>query len=193
MCNMEDQMDATESKLVEQLKKLAEDEKRAEEGRHVRKQMEANASKDGSKRGRLEGDLQEMKARIEELKVKVESFEGQQVAYEEELDENDERYEAAVERVSVLELEANSVSNVLKSQENSEIETTKRSEAGMTEIEKLSKRFQESEELALQFETDAQSLEEETDKLDEELIGKKELFAKTQLETQAAVNEINDM
>merc|ERR1719498_1797655 len=69
MCQMEDQMDATESKLVEQLKKLAEDEKRAEEGRHVKKQMEANASKDGSKRGRLDGDLQEMKARIEELKV----------------------------------------------------------------------------------------------------------------------------
>jgi len=193
ICKIEDDMDATESKLVEQLRKLTEDEKKTEEGRHVQKQLEAAASKDGTKVGRMQIELDEMKARIGELKVKIESFDGQQCEAEEGLDECDERLEAAIERVGELEVESTSISNVLKSSQNLDIETERRTATGSTEIEKLSAKYAEVEKAALEFEGQMAALEEETDAADEALSAIKTQFTDTQQAIQSAVNEIADM
>jgi len=193
LCKLEDEVDAIESKLLASTGKLTETEKTGEERRHAKNQLEANHAKDGSKRSRLEKELEDMKARGAGLTEKIAAIAAEHVQYEEQLDEHEEKYETHEEKVKELESETTSVSNVLRSAETAEAETARRSEQGMSEIEKLSLKYQDVEKAAIAFEEQAQAGEEKVDELEAELAGLKEKHAKTLLDIQAAVNEINDM
>jgi len=193
LATMEEELDEMEKKLVANIASFGGAEKVAEEGRHAKNQMEANAAKDGSKRSRLQAELDEMKAQTAVLVEKIKTVMAESVAIEEQLDENDERCEMAEDQTKGLEVEATSVSNVLRSNETSEAASARRAEEGMSEIDKLSLKYADVEKVALELEAETASLEEQTEEADVELAGLKQKHQDTLREIQLAVNEINDM
>lgn len=193
IATMEEQLDDMEKKLVELTGSLSSTEKTTEEGRHAKNQLEANASKDVKKKGRMSGELEVMQARSIEIAAKLEELTNECVVYEEQLDECDEKYEEHEEKVKSLEVESTSICNIVKSSENAEADTVKRYGEGMSAIEILSLKYEEAERDALAHEEKNVELEAELEKIEEELTAVKEKHAETVLHIQSCVNEINDM
>lgn len=190
---MEEDLDDLEKKLIELTGSLSSTEKTTEEGRHARNQLEANAAKDVSKKGRMASELATMQARSAEIATKLEELVNECVVYEEQLDEYDEKYEESEEKVKALEVESTSIVNIVKSSENAESDTVRRCSEGVSMVDQLSLKYEEAEREALAHEERNGQLDEALEKIEEELAAVKEKHAETKLHIQSCVNEINDM
>lgn len=190
---MEEELDDLEKKLAELIGSLSTTEKATEEGRHAHNQLEANATKDSCKKGRMTSELDVMIARSAEIAAKLEELVNECVIYEEQLDECDERYEEHEEKVKVLETESTNICNIVKSSSNAEADTLRRCGEGMSVIEVLSAKYKDAEGEALAHEERNVELETELEKIEEELAAVKEKHVETLQHIQSCVNEINDM
>ena len=193
LVKMEEELEDSQKKLLELTGELAGVEKTAEEGRHVKNQLEAAATKAGSKSGRLASELEVMNARVADIKTQLEALVAECVVYEEQLDEYDEKYEEHEEKVKVLELESTSICNIVKSSENAEADTQRRCGEGVSEIDRLSLKYEDMEREAAAHEEKNGELEQQLEQVEEELTAIKEKHAETVLHIQSCVNEINDM
>lgn len=190
---MEEELDELETKLTELTASLAGTEKSTEESRHAKNQLEANASKDLSKKGRMASELEVCQARSAEIAAQLEAIVAECLIHEEHLDECDERYEEHEEKVKGLETESTSICNIVKSQLNAEADTVRKLGEGGTVIDVLSLKYKDTETEALGHEERNAELEAELEKIEEELAAIKEKHAETVLHVQSCVNEINDM
>lgn len=193
LAKMEEDLDDSEKKLIELNIELTGVEKTTEEGRHVKNQLEAAATKAGSKQGRLASELEVMTARVVEIKSTLEGLVNECMVYEEQLDDYDEKYEESEEKVKVLELESTSICNIVKSSENAEADTGRRVGEGISVIDVLSLKYEDAEREAAAHEEKNGELEQQLEQVEEELTAIKEKHAETVLHIQSCVNEINDM
>lgn len=189
----EEELDDLGKKLEDLISQLATIEKTTEEGRHAKNQLEANATKDSSKKARMTTELESMKARSAEAASKLEELVSESLVYEEQLDEYDEKYEESEEKVKSLEVDSTSIVNIVKSSENAEADTRRKLGEGLSFIDNLSLKYEEAEREALSHEERNGELEQALEKVEEELTAIKEKHAETMLHIQSCVNEINDM
>jgi len=193
LAKMEEDVDDMEKKLIELTGELGGVEKTTEEGRHVQKQLEASATKSLSKDGRMRSELEVMNARVTEIKGKLEGLVSECMLYEEQLDEYDEKYEESEEKVKSLEVESTSIVNIVKSSENAEADTVRRCGEALSAVDILSLKYEDAEREASMHEERNVELENDLEKVEEELTAVKEKHAETVLHIQSCVNEINDL
>lgn len=190
---VEDSLDAAESKLQTYTTQLCSEEKSSEESLQARKQLENRGANDTSRIEQLEKELEELTCNNKACEEKLVTIQEQLIKSEEELDQEDERVEKADTRVKVLESEVTQVGNSLRSMEICEKEGCERVSSGETKMSTLESKFKDKEKEATELEAEAEKLEEESDGKDEELNQARSAYDTTKLEFDALIAEIAEI
>merc|ERR1711881_116373 len=190
---VEDQLDAAESKLQTYTTQLMTEEKSSEESLQARKQLENRGTNDSARIEQLTKELEDLNEKNCSCEEQLAALQEQLIKSEEELDQEDERVEAADTRVKQLESEVTQVGNSLRSMEICEKEGVDRVSMGDNKMVGLESKYKEKEAEATALEAEAEKLEEQSDAKDEELNQARQAYDATKLEFDALIAEIAEI
>merc|ERR1712159_149827 len=190
---IEDQLDAAESKLQEFISNLGASEKSGEEGLQAKKQLENRAQNDSKFAGDLQTELDDLNAKNEEVVEKLATLLADLQECEEKLDLEDERVETHDIRVKQLEVEVTLVGNSLRSMEICEKEGNERVSHSDNKMVSWENRYKEKDEEATVNEARSAELEEQSDAKDEELNQARAQYDATKVEFDALIAEIAEI
>lgn len=193
-CNdLEDLLDAAESKLQGFTENFAKSEKSGEESLHAHKQLENRVAHDSKYGTQLEEELADLREKNAGVEAKLQEVISELTVLEETLDTNDERAETSDARVKALEVEATVVGNSLRSLEICAKESADRASSSDNAKLALETRYKEKDAEATEAETAAAELEGKSDELDESLKQARDKTDATTEELTSLIHEINEI
>jgi len=190
---IEDQLDAAESKLQEFISNHGASEKSGEEALHAKKQLENRCQNDEKFANDLQAELDDLNAKNSEIVEKLEELVANLQECEEKLDLEDERVETADVRVKELEVEVTLTGNSLRSMEINEKEGNERVSSSDNKMVSWENRYKEKDAEATENEAKSADLEQQSDAKDEELNQARAAYDATKVEFDALIAEIAEI
>lgn len=193
LSDLEDGLDAAESKLVELHAKQYESEKRIHEGSQAQKLLENRKQRDEQYIRKLNEELNELKERNTSDGIAIRKLEDENQTKEDTVEKSELRSEELTYRAKQLEGKMNDLGNALRLMELNEIESHGRKTVVEKKIEELNKSLKDINGVVAEFEHKSSDLTEAVDEKENELVKVKENYIKSQHEFQTLVAEIGEM
>lgn len=193
LSDLEDNLDAAESRLVSLLGQQYESEKKIHEGSQAQKLLENRKQRDDEYVQKLNNELEELKGRNADDEVVISKLEEENQVNEETVEIKEKMAEELGNRAKQLEMKMTDLGNALRMMELNEIESNGRKTAVEKKIEEIIEKLKEVNDRAEEFEKKSAAMVEATEEREIELTKVKDNYIHFQHEFQSLVAEIGEM
>jgi len=190
---LEEELDSRESIQSQLQRDYEEAEKNTEESRRAHKELSNRERIDTSKLGRLERELEDLLAQIDESEAISQEVVQDVDVLESQLEDEEARCSVSDVRVKELEVEVVQVGNMLRSMEINEEKASKSQNSSETKLEAMSDSLEEIEQKAADFEEKAKGLEDQLQAAEDDLESVREEYQRTKNEYDALLAEFAEL